>query len=81
MTKHNSESYLVSAKYDLNINQGAKIVTWYRVVEKLLRDLKPELTRHKLTGGPERFESGRIKAGCGIKLCVALESLRSATRL
>ena len=71
-----SESYLVSAKYDVNVRGGSDI-RWMRVVEALVRGMRLDLQRHPITFAPLPVEKTE-KASCGIRVQVALKPLSMA---
>ena len=76
--KDDKESYIVTVRYDINQNPGAKLTSWVAVMESLLRNMDVDLTRDKRTGAPVPFASQREKARCGIKLRVALKTVGDA---
>ena len=81
MLKVNAESYVVSAEYDININQNAVINSWYRAVEALIRDTRPNFQRCPITKEPADYDSGRLKAGCGIRIRIKLLTAAKVARL
>ena len=71
-----SESYLVSAKYDLNVRGGGDI-RWMRVVEGIVRTMRLDLQRHPIT--LEALPAKKTeKAACGIRVQVSLKPLSMA---
>ena len=71
-----SESYLVSAKYDVNA-RGGNNIRWMRVVEALVRGMRLDLQRHPITYAPMPVKKTE-KATCGIRVQVALKPLSMA---
>ena len=71
-----SESYLVSAKYDVNVWGGGNI-RWMRVVEAIVRGMRIDLQRHPITYAPLPVKK-TDKAACGIRVQVALKPLALA---
>ena len=71
-----SESYLVSAKYDVNARSGNNI-RWMRVVEAIIRGMRLDLQRHPITYAPLPVTKTE-KATCGIRVQVALKPLSQA---
>ena len=71
-----SESYLVSAKYDVNVRGGSNI-RWMRVVEAMVRGMRLDLQRHPITYAPLPVKK-TDKAACGIRVQVALKPLAMA---
>ena len=71
-----SESYLVSAKYDVNVRGGGNI-RWMRVVEAMVRGMRLDLQRHSITYAPLPVKK-TDKAACGIRIQVALKPLALA---
>ena len=71
-----TESYLVSAKYDLNVRGGGDI-RWTRVVEGMVRTMRLDLQRHPIT--LEALPAKRTeKVACGIRVQVSLKPLSMA---
>ena len=81
MLKANEESYVVTAEYDINSNQNAVINSWYRVVEALIRDTRPNFQRCPITKEPKEYDSGRLKAGCGIRIRIKISTAARVARL
>ena len=77
--KDSSESYLITIRHDVNQNPGARVSSRVAVMEYLLRNMKVSLERDSRSGAPLPFQSPREKAGCGIKLRVALKTLAHAS--
>ncbi len=72
--KPRSESYLVSAKYDVHA-RGGNGIRWMRVVEALIRGMRLDMQRHPITFEPLPVKKTE-KATCGIR--VALKPLSMA---
>ncbi len=71
-----TKSYLVSAKYDLNVRVGGDI-RWMRVVKGIVRTMRLDLQRHPIT--LEALPAKRTeKAACGIRVQVSLKPLSMA---
>ena len=63
MLRVNEESYVVTAEYDINSNQNAVINSWYRAVEALIRDTRPNFQRCPITKEPKEYDSGSQRPG------------------
>ena len=81
MQKDNAESYIITAKYDTNYNQGAYIGSWYRVVESLIWQMEPQFKRCSMNKDPMGYDSLRVKANCGIRIRVKLNLVTKVARI
>ena len=71
-----SESYLVSAKYDVNMRGGENICLM-RVVEGVVRGMRIDFQRHPITYEPLPVMKTE-KAACGVRVQVCLKPLSLA---
>ena len=78
MKTQNRESFMVAARFDINHNSGANVDRYTRVVEALIRGTRAQFKRCEITGGPEPYASGQIKALCGIKIAITIKTLPQA---
>jgi len=73
-----NDTYFIVARYDVNSNQNANIRSWFAVVEGLVWNMPATATRCPRTGTANTFNSGRVKASCGIAIQVSLRCLAAA---
>ncbi len=71
-----SESYLVTAKYDVNV-RGGENIRWMRVVEGVVRGMRMDFQRHPITFEPLPAMKTE-KAACGVRVQVGLKPLSLA---
>jgi len=74
------EPYLVAALVSLNYNPNAKVTSWARILEAVIRRQCFTFTRNRL-GGAAPFSSGCLKAAAGQRLRISLRPLREAAQL
>ena len=71
------EPYLVSAHVNINYNPNAKVTSWARILEGLIRAQAFSFTRDRL-GSAVPFSTRCLKAGAGQRLIISLRPLRQA---
>jgi len=71
------EPYLVSAHVNINYNPNAKVTSWARILEGLIRAQRFSFTRDRL-GSAVPFSTRCLKAGAGQRLIISLRPLRQA---
>ena len=77
MRYNNSQSFMVAARYDINSHNGGNS-EYTRVTEALIRAHNPRFRRSEITGGPEPYSSGQIKARNGVKMVITIKSIIDA---
>ena len=77
MRDNNRESFMVAARYDINSNQGDDS-QYTRLTEALIRAYNPRFRQSEITGGPEPYSSGQIKARNGVKMVITIKSINDA---